>query len=53
MVSSDLTEVIGLSDRILVMAGGTIVGELPSGASEEQILAQALRHGVGEGATRQ
>jgi ribose transport system ATP-binding protein len=45
MVSSDLAEIIGLSDRILVMANGTIAGELPARASEEQILARALMHG--------
>jgi ribose transport system ATP-binding protein len=49
MVSSDLTEIIGLSDRILVMAGGRIVSELPAGASEELIVAHAV-HGPGEAA---
>ncbi len=44
MVSSDLAEIIGLSDRILVMAGGTIAGELPPHPTEEQILARALLH---------
>ena len=29
MISSDLPEIIGLSDRILVMRGGTITAELP------------------------
>ena len=28
MISSDLPEVLGMSDRILVMAGGRITGEL-------------------------
>jgi ribose transport system ATP-binding protein len=42
MVSSDLTEIIGLSDRILVMAEGSLAGELPAGSSEEEILAKAL-----------
>ena len=46
MVSSDLAEIIGLSDRILVMAGGRIVGELPPRTGEEAILAKALRHGA-------
>ena len=44
MVSSDLAEIIGLSDRILVMAGGTVASALPARASEEQILARALLH---------
>jgi ribose transport system ATP-binding protein len=38
MVSSELPEVIGMSDRILVMRDGRIVGELPAGTSEEAIL---------------
>src|SRR5215217_4675669 len=38
MISSELPEVIGMSDRILVMRDGTIAGELPSGASEAQIM---------------
>jgi ribose transport system ATP-binding protein len=29
MVSSDMEELLGMSDRILVLAGGTLVGELP------------------------
>jgi ribose transport system ATP-binding protein len=47
MVSSDLTEIIGASDRILVMGGGRIVAELPAGASENEIMAHAI-HGPGE-----
>jgi ribose transport system ATP-binding protein len=38
MISSDLPEVIGMSDRILVMRDGTIAGELPAGASEAAIM---------------
>src|SRR5215207_9483479 len=38
MISSELPEVIGMSDRILVMRDGTIAGELPTGASEAQIM---------------
>jgi ribose transport system ATP-binding protein len=44
MISSDLPEIIGESDRIAVMAGGRIVIELPPGASEEAIMAHAV-HG--------
>jgi ribose transport system ATP-binding protein len=44
MISSDLTEIIGLSDRILVMGAGRILAELPGGASEESIMAYAV-HG--------
>jgi ABC-type sugar transport system ATPase subunit len=47
LFSSDLAEVLGLSDRVLVMRHGRMVGEIPRGqASREQILARAL---VGEG----
>lgn len=38
MVSSELPEVIGMSDRILVMREGRLAGELPAGSSEETIL---------------
>jgi len=39
MISSELPEIIGMSDRILVMHDGRITGELaPEKATEEQIL---------------
>jgi ribose transport system ATP-binding protein len=38
MVSSELPEVIGMSDRILVMRDGRLAGELPAGTGEEEIL---------------
>ncbi len=41
MVSSELPEVIGMSDRILVMRDGRIAGELEAGPTEEQVLAMA------------
>ena len=42
-VSSDLLELIGLCDRILVVRGGRIVGDVPAAsASEEGLLALAL-----------
>jgi ribose transport system ATP-binding protein len=50
VVSSDLMEIIGLSDRILVMATSRIVAELPRGASEEEIIRHAMRHGPAEAA---
>jgi ribose transport system ATP-binding protein len=46
MVSSELPEVIGMSDRIVVMRDGREAGELPAGATEEQVL--ALATGVAE-----
>jgi rhamnose transport system ATP-binding protein len=45
MISSDLPEVLGMSDRIAVMHGGTIVGELNrTDATQEQVLELALGH---------
>ncbi len=44
MISSELPEVIGMSDRILVMWDGAIVGELPGGATEEEIMLVATGH---------
>ncbi len=42
MVSSDMEEVLGMSDRILVMAGGRIAGQLCRNEfSQEKILALA------------
>ena len=41
MISSELPEVIGMSDRIIVMWDGTIVGELPAAASESEIMHMA------------
>ena len=39
MISSELPEIIGMSDRILVMNDGRIMGELSrEQATEEQIL---------------
>ncbi|MCA9186210.1 MAG: sugar ABC transporter ATP-binding protein [Pirellulaceae bacterium] len=44
MVSSELPEILALSDRILVLAGGRIAGEFVRGeASEEDILAAAFQ----------
>lgn len=45
VVSSDLPEVLALADRIVVMAEGRTVGELPGeSASEEQVLRLATRY---------
>jgi ABC-type sugar transport system ATPase subunit len=41
MISSELPEVIGVCDRILVMHEGRLAGELPIGATEEQIMTLA------------
>jgi len=47
MISSELPELIGLSDRILVMREGTLAGELPAGADEETVMGLATGHPVG------
>jgi rhamnose transport system ATP-binding protein len=47
MISSELPEVLGMSDRIAVMHGGTIVATLDrADATPEKILALALGHGA-------
>jgi rhamnose transport system ATP-binding protein len=45
MISSDMPEILGMSDRIAVMREGRIVGELSrTEASQETVLALALGH---------
>ncbi len=44
MISSELPEVIGMSDRILVMADRTLAGELPAKSGEEEIMLLATGH---------
>jgi ribose transport system ATP-binding protein len=44
MVSSELPEVLGMSDRIIVMQGGRIAAELPrEGTTEEKIMYHCTR----------
>ncbi len=45
MISSDLPEIVGVSDRIIVMREGAVAGELPGGASEEDVMALAVEQG--------
>jgi len=47
VVSSELPELLGLSDRVVVLRDGRIAGELPAGAPEEDVVALAV------GATRE
>jgi rhamnose transport system ATP-binding protein len=42
MISSDLPEVLGMSDRIAVMRGGTIVTMLPAKSDAHAVMAAAL-----------
>ena len=43
MISSDLPEVLGMSDRVLVMREGRVAAELPAGqATQERVLGFAL-----------
>ena len=45
MISSELPEILGMSDRIAVMRGGTIAGVLSRDeATQERVLAMALGH---------
>ncbi|GAA0920873.1 sugar ABC transporter ATP-binding protein [Nonomuraea longicatena] len=38
MISSELPELIGMSDRIVVLREGRVAGTLPAGASEEAVM---------------
>ncbi|MBI3554016.1 MAG: sugar ABC transporter ATP-binding protein [Elusimicrobia bacterium] len=42
LVSSELPELMGMSDRILMLHEGRVGGRFPSGASAEELLAAAL-----------
>jgi L-arabinose transport system ATP-binding protein len=43
VISSEMTELLGLSDRILVMQGGRVTGEVTRAeATEERVLALAM-----------
>ncbi|MFD0293895.1 sugar ABC transporter ATP-binding protein [Streptomyces sp. NPDC127118] len=45
IISSELPELIGMSDRILVMSEGRLAGELPAGAAEEAVMRVATGGG--------
>jgi ribose transport system ATP-binding protein len=47
MISSELPEIIGMSDRILVMADHRVAGELPAKSSEQEIMLMATGHATG------
>ena len=42
MASSDLPEILGMSDRILVMSGGQLVGQLPKDSTQDEVMALAV-----------
>jgi len=44
MISSELPEIIGMSDRVLVMADHRIAGELPARSAEAEIMLMATGH---------
>ena len=47
MISSELPEVLGMSDRVVVMHGGAVAGILGrAAATQEKVLALALGHAV-------
>jgi ABC-type sugar transport system ATPase subunit len=54
MVSSELPEVLGMSDRILVMRAGRIAGEIRQAAraTQAEVLHLATGGGAGDGAGR-
>ncbi|MGM1064922.1 sugar ABC transporter ATP-binding protein [Saccharothrix sp. Mg75] len=47
MISSELPELLGAGDRVLVMHEGAVAGELPAGASEEAVMRLATGLGAG------
>jgi ribose transport system ATP-binding protein len=51
MISSELPEIIGMSDRILVTCDGAIGGELPANSSEAEIMLVATGHNNQEDGT--
>ena len=42
LVSSELPEILGMADRILVMRAGSLVGELSGDATEEEVIAKSM-----------
>ncbi|OGO10893.1 MAG: hypothetical protein A2032_00595 [Chloroflexi bacterium RBG_19FT_COMBO_49_13] len=44
MISSELPEIIGMSDRVIVMSERRIAGELPAKTSEQEIMLMAIGH---------
>ena len=41
LISSELPELIGMSDRLVVLSDGRVSGDLPGGSTEEEVMALA------------
>ena len=44
LISSELPELIGMADRLVVLHDGRVAGELPAGSDEETIMSLATGH---------
>ena len=49
MISSELPEVIGMSDRVVVMHRGRIVGDMPGGSATEEAVMMLATYGEAHG----
>jgi ribose transport system ATP-binding protein/rhamnose transport system ATP-binding protein len=47
MISSELPEVLGMSDRVLVMSGGEIVGSFERADATPDAVGAAMTHAAG------
>ncbi|MBI4425098.1 MAG: D-xylose ABC transporter ATP-binding protein, partial [Elusimicrobia bacterium] len=45
LVSSELPELLGMSDRVVMLREGAVAGRFERGASQEQVMAAALGSG--------
>ena len=50
MISSELPEIVGMSDRILIMSDRKLAGELPAKSTEQEIMLMATGHSIKNGA---
>jgi ribose transport system ATP-binding protein len=42
MISTDLTEVLGMSDEIVVLHAGEVAARFPGGTQEDEVLAHIV-----------
>jgi ABC-type sugar transport system ATPase subunit len=47
VISSDMPEILALSDRVIVIREGRLAGELPAGSSAAEVLSLAISSGKG------